>query len=94
MPFVYILRCADNTFYIGHTEALASREALHNSGAGANYTALRRPVVLMYSEYFATREAALARERQLKRWSARKKEALIAGDLATLKSLSKRRQGS
>jgi putative endonuclease len=42
MPFVYILRCADNTFYIGHTQDLASREALHNSGAGADHTALRR----------------------------------------------------
>jgi hypothetical protein len=43
-----------NTFYIGHTEDLASREALPDSGAGANYTALRRPVVLAYSEFFAS----------------------------------------
>ena len=61
MPFVYILRCADNTFYIGHNEDLASREARHNPGAGANYTALRRPVVLAHSEFFASQEAALAR---------------------------------
>ena len=92
MPFVYILRCADNTFYVGHTEDLASREALHNSGAGANYSARRRPVVLVYSEAFATQKAALARERQLKRWSGKKKEALIAGDLSTLKQLSRRRR--
>jgi predicted GIY-YIG superfamily endonuclease len=86
------LRCADDTFYVGHTDDLTSREALHNAGAGANYTALRRPVSLVYSEAFANQQAVLARERQLKRWSARKKEALIAGDLATLKVLSKRRQ--
>jgi predicted GIY-YIG superfamily endonuclease len=92
MPFVYIFRCADDTFYVGHTEDLASRETLHNAGAGANYTALRRPVSLVYSEVFANQKAALARERQLKRWSAKKKQALITGDVAHLKSLSKRRQ--
>jgi predicted GIY-YIG superfamily endonuclease len=92
MPFVYILRCADNTLYVGHTDDLACREALHNAGSAANYTAARRPVALVHSEIFDTQKAARARERQLKRWSATKKEALIAGDSATLKRLSRSRQ--
>ena len=91
MPFVYILRCRDGTLYVGHTEDLAAREATHNEGGGAGYTAARRPVKLVYSEVHSTMESAVRRERQLKRWSAQKKEALITGDLRTLKSLSKRR---
>ena len=91
MPFVYVLKCSDNTFYVGHTNDLISREEIHNAGTGANYTACRRPVSLVYSETFKTLAAAIERERQLKRWSAQKKEALVDGDLATLKTLSKRR---
>jgi predicted GIY-YIG superfamily endonuclease len=92
MPFVYILRCGDKTLYVGHTENLAAREASHNQGGGATYTAARRPVKIVYSEAHASMESAVRRERQLKRWSAQKKEALIAADLTTLKSLSKRRR--
>jgi predicted GIY-YIG superfamily endonuclease len=92
MPFVYILRCADHTLYVGHTEDLASREALHNSGTAANYTAVRRSVVFVYSEACATRAAAVAREKRIKRWSGKKKDALIAGDESKLKELSRRRK--
>ena len=92
MFFCYILRCADETFYVGHTDDLNSRIVLHNSGFGANYTACRRPVVLVHSEIFTTREQALVRERQIKRWSGKKRAALIAGDLSTLKALSRRRR--
>jgi predicted GIY-YIG superfamily endonuclease len=48
--FFYILRCADETFYVGHTDDLEDRTALHNAGFAAHYTAQRRPVVLIYSE--------------------------------------------
>ena len=41
---IHILRCCDGTFYIGHTNGLASREQVHNNGFGARYTAKRRPV--------------------------------------------------
>ncbi len=78
MTAVYILRCVDGTLYIGHTENLDHREKAHNDGAGAAYTASRRPVSVVYSESFASKQAAIARERQLKRWTRRKKEALIA----------------
>jgi predicted GIY-YIG superfamily endonuclease len=66
---VYIVRCTDGTFYVGHTENLEARVATHNAGTGASYTAKRRPVVLVFSEEHLTRGAAIKRERQLKRWS-------------------------
>ena len=94
MPFVYILRCADNTLYVGHTTDLASREDCHNRGVAVAYTAARRPVRIVYSETHDSLEAAVRRERQLKRWSAQKKEALIADDVLALKALSRRRRPS
>jgi len=76
---VYLLRCADGTLYIGHTGNLAAREALHNAGHGARYTARRRPVRIVHAEAYDSSQDALARERQLKGWTTRKKEALISG---------------
>ena len=90
MAFTYILRCADDTLYVGHTENLASREQTHNDGKGAKYTAARRPVRMVYAEQHSSAESAIARECQLKRWSHKKKEALIRGDRATLRSLARR----
>lgn len=87
MHFVYILRCADNSLYIGETPNLAARFAKHNEGSASHFTAQRRPVSLVYGEEHPDRSAALLRERQLKRWSRGKKEALVAGDLAALKRL-------
>ena len=89
--FVYILRCSDGTLYVGHTANLHSREQLHNAGLATAYTAARRPVELVYSEEFATRAGAMIRESQIKRWSGHKKQALVDGDMATLKTLSERR---
>ncbi len=91
---VYILRCADGTYYIGLTEDLKGRENAHNNGRGSKYTFLRRPVQLVYSEGCDSLEKAIGRERQLKRWSHTKKKALIAGDAVRLKQLSKRRSHS
>jgi predicted GIY-YIG superfamily endonuclease len=90
MAFIYILRCADDTFYIGHTENLASREQTHNDGKGAKYTAARRPVRMVYAEEHYSGRSAIARERQLKRWSHKKKEALVLGDREALRSLGRR----
>ena len=87
MPWVYILRCSDNTLYVGHTDDLDSRIEAHNNGHAAQYTASRRPALLAYSEAFNTQAETINRERQLKRWSAKKKEALIAGDFSVLKAL-------
>ena len=92
MPFFYILRCADNSLYVGHTDDLPSRVKTHNEARGGTYTAQRRPVRVVYSETYDTTAAAIARERQVKRWTRSKKDALIAGDHDLLKRLSKHRQ--
>jgi len=86
MPWVYILRCADGSLYVGQTDELQARLVKHNDGSASAFTAERRPVDLVYSE-IPDRISALGRERQLKRWTRAKKEALIAGDLAKLKWL-------
>jgi putative endonuclease len=78
--WVYILRCADNSYYVGNTRRrLEMRLQEHNDGKFAGYTSTRRPVVLVYSEYADTLVGAFQRERQLKGWSRKKKEALIGG---------------
>ena len=87
MWFVYILRWADGALYIGETSDIAARVAKHNEGGASAFTAKRRPVVLAYSEQHPNRNTALARERQVKRWTRRKKDALVAGDLKLLKRL-------
>ena len=89
MCFVYILRCADESFYVGITQDLDARLKAHNDGRGATYTFKRRPVSLVYSERYELDTQVVARERQLKRWSHSKKQALISGDLQKLKRLSK-----
>jgi tRNA/rRNA methyltransferase len=86
--FTYILRCADGTYYTGHTDDLETRVDQHQTGVVKGYTADKRPVELMWSEQFETRAEALACELQVKGWSRRKKEALIAGDWERLKEAS------
>ncbi len=89
--YVYILRCADGSFYVGSARDLDERVKAHNDGRGAAYTFKHRPVRLVYSKGYGSEPEALARERQLKRWTREKKEALIAVDIDRLKHLSKRR---
>lgn len=91
MFHVYILRCIDGSFYVGWTKNLDDRVDAHNKGQGSTYTFKHRPVRLVYSEEFLTESEAIKREHQLKRWSAAKKESLIAGDIQRLKHLSKPR---
>ena len=91
--YVYMLRCADGRYYIGsyQGEELATRIAEHNSGKHPEaYTFRRRPVELVWSEYFYRYEEMGAAERQLKGWSRAKKEALIRGDEEALRRLSSR----
>jgi putative endonuclease len=88
MPFVYILRCADESLYVGWTDDVDARVAAHNEGRGGRYTRRRRPVALAFVESHPTSESARDRERQLKGWSAAKKESLINGDTDTLMRLS------
>jgi predicted GIY-YIG superfamily endonuclease len=89
--FVYILKCSDGSLYVGHASNVDERVKTHNEGRGASWTACRRPVTLVYYESASSVEKAVARERQIKRWTHDKKLALIAGDLGKLKALAKRR---
>jgi predicted GIY-YIG superfamily endonuclease len=90
--WAYMLRCADRSYYVGHTDDLAARVAQHNAGFSGGYTARRRPVELVWQQEFRTRDEAFQAERRLKGWSRAKKEALMAGDWALVSALSKRRQ--
>lgn len=93
MPFfVYILECADGTYYVGHTASTRNRFLAHALGIAAVHTRTRGAARLVHREPFATRLDAIRRERQLKGWTRAKKAALIAGNLARLKSLARSRQ--
>ena len=87
--WVYILRCSDGTLYVGHTDDLERRIAQHESGDLGGYTALRKPVTLVFCQAFPSREEALSRERQVKNWSRGKKEALVARDWSSLSRLAR-----
>jgi predicted GIY-YIG superfamily endonuclease len=89
--WVYILRCADNSYYAGHTDNLERRMAQYQAGEVTGYVSTRLPVKLMFSAEFSSREEALERERQIKGWSRREKEAMIRGDWIEVSRLSQRR---
>ena len=94
--WVYILRCADGSYYTGLTkhEEPEAREWEHNEGIYEDaYTSTRRPVKLVYAENFDLVVDAIAAERRIKGWSRAKKEALMVGDWQRLMELSKRRGG-
>jgi putative endonuclease len=90
--FVYILKCADGSYYVGCTSDLRERKRVHNDGHGAEHTAAHRPVRLVYSEAHGSWPAARKRETQLKHWTRAKKDALIAGNRSTLHELARRRR--
>ena len=87
--YVYILRCADGSYYTGHTDDLEARLAAHQTGILRNYTLNRRPVTLVFAEELPSRLEALEQERRIKGWSRAKKEALISRDWDKLVALSR-----
>lgn len=89
---IYILRCADGSYYTGLTKQDAeARVWEHNNlPGGRSFTARRRPAVLVFTETHERITDAIARERQIKGWSRAKKEALIALDYERLPGLSVR----
>ena len=93
--FVYMLLCCDGSYYVGSAtgEDLTLRIAQHQSGAHPGYTSTRRPVTLVWSEYFSQTTDAIATERKIKGWSRAKKEALAKNDWDSIVKLSKRRAG-
>ncbi len=92
---VYILECADSKLYIGVTNNLSRRLFEHQSGSNPKaYTAKRLPVKLVYAEHFQYIDKAIRREKQIKKWSAQKKRALIDNNIELLRELSGCRNGS
>jgi len=83
--FVYLLECADGSYYVGQTEDLDKRVAEHEAGGHCEYTSPRRPIRLVWFEKVVGGEEATSRELQIKGWSRRKKQALITGDLSDLR---------
>lgn len=90
MAYVYILRCSDNSYYVGSTRDLERRLWEHNTGVGAAYTRSRRPVELVFAEEYPRLDEAYAREKQVQGWSRRKREALIAREAHLLPTLSRK----
>jgi putative endonuclease len=87
---VYILYCADSSYYIGFTTNIERRFAEHQDGKyERGYTFSRRPVRLLYFEYYTTKLQASLREKQLKGWNRAKKQALITENYKRLERLSK-----
>ena len=79
-----MLRCSDGSYYVGHTDELERRVAMHQAGEVEGYTRQRRPVELAWSQETASREEALAAELRIKGWARAKKEALIRGDWSAI----------
>ncbi|MDH6235433.1 GIY-YIG nuclease family protein [Cryobacterium sp. CG_9.6] len=88
MPYMYILRCSDGSYYVGSTWHVMRRVWEHNHGGGAKYTENRRPVTLAYFEEYELVADAYAREKQVQNWGRKKREALIDGRLSDLPGLS------
>ncbi len=91
--YAYLLRCSDGSYYAGHTDDIDYRLAQHRQGTLGGYTERRRPVELVWTDMFPSRDEAFAAERKLKGWSRAKKEALIAGDWALISQLARGRTG-
>jgi putative endonuclease len=87
---MYILKCADNSYYTGSTWNIEKRLWEHQHGLGANYTRHHLPVRLVYSEEYERIEDAFYREKQVQRWTKRKKEALIDERMEDLPELSRK----
>lgn len=92
--YVYMLKCIDGSYYTGHTDSIEVRLAQHNQGLCSGYTSKRRPLELVFVQTFGERIEALEAEFQIKKWSRKKKEALIAQDWELLSELAKSRSCS
>jgi len=92
MAHLYILRCANDSLYVGSTDNIEERIKKHKSGWGSQFTGSHEPIELVYTEEYTTYKEAFKRERQIKGWSRAKKEALITGDIELLKQLSKSKE--
>jgi len=92
MPYMYLLKCSDATYYTGSTWHIYQRLHEHQNGLGSVYTKNRLPVQLVYCEWYSSIETAFHREKQVQGWSRAKKEALIFNHPEWLKVLSENHQ--
>lgn len=93
--YVYIIKCSDNSYYVGVTNNLQKRINEHNDGIDSmSYTFSRRPVKLVFNQEFLDVNYAIIFEKKLKGWSRAKKEALINNRFEDLPLLSKNRKDS
>ena len=88
MAWIYIVECADGSYYTGSTIDLERRLWEHNEGLGANFTRKKRPVKLVFAEESESVETAFIREKQVQGWSRAKKKALIERNFPALPALS------
>ncbi len=88
--WVYILRCADGSYYTGHADNLEQRIGEHQMGFYPSYTSTRLPVKLVWSQECATRDEALSAEMQIKDWRRKKKEAMMCGNWGDVALLAKK----
>ncbi|RXR19354.1 GIY-YIG nuclease family protein [Flavobacterium amnicola] len=86
--YMYILECADGSYYTGSTIDLERRITQHQNGEGANHTKKRLPVKLLYYEEYQRIEEAFYREKQVQGWSRKKKVTLIDGEPNLLPELA------
>lgn len=76
--YMYVVRCADGTYYTGYTTDIKRRVQAHNEGKGAKYTRMRLPVTLVAYAQFATQHEALSAEFHFKRLNRAQKEHALA----------------
>jgi putative endonuclease len=91
MPHLYILECADGSYYTGSTWEIERRLAEHEQGLAANFTRKHLPVKLVFAEEFDSMDDAFRREKQVQGWSRAKKRALIEGRMDDLPALARKR---
>ena len=92
--WMYILECANGSYYCGSTNNLERRLRQHQSGRGANYTRKHGPVRLVYIEEYARVQDAFYREKQIQKWTRKKKRALIEGNYEALHHAARCSNGS
>jgi len=87
--YLYILKCINGAYYVGHTDNIDQRMSENNLGLIGNcYTKNKRPVELVFLQDFPTRDAAFHAERQVKGWSRKKKEAFMEGNWDKIRELN------
>ena len=89
--FVYMLKCRDDSYYVGHTDNIEKRISEHKNKKYEGYTSARLPVKLVFVQSFTSRYEALSAEKKIKSWSKKKKEALITKNWNEISRLSRKK---